>query len=573
MNIQALQRSLAVKARHQPDYRFDVLYKHVSHLDWLNQAMDRVLDNAGARTAGVDGMTNNDLRTERRREELISQLQHDLRSRRYRPEPVRRVYIAKSGRAEQRPLGIPTIADRIVQEALRMIMEPIWESRFLPCSHGFRPGHRTMDCLTLCRRFIQRSVKYYWVIEGDIRKCFDRVQHAVLLSLIQQVIDDHHILELCEAMLEAGVMEDGLVSPTAEGVPQGGIISPLWTNIYLHELDQWHWDRYTGLPKLGVGNKDWRRRHGLGNALMTRYADDFIVLSNATHQQTRHMRDELAAFLHERLALELHTEKTRVTHCTEGFDFLGIHSQYRRRRDNPDMWWLQMTPTRRNLQRVKDKIRWLTGQHGEFTPDRELFQAANAIVRGWAYYYQHINAARTFAQLDWWVNDRMVRRLAKRQEVSRKHIIARYKRRQTVNAQGRPCNRWNLQAEDVWLFKATDVKIRRYLPTAAQWSTNPYETAENDVETLKNLDESSYEKIRLVSMTSDAGKKATVRRQVLERDDFTCQECGSRANLEVHHRKGVRAGGKHSLTNMVTLCKQCHLQRTQIQNNSARQTA
>ena len=161
MNIRAFQRSLAIKAERQRDHRFERLYRYISREDWLEQALERVLSNQGARTAGIDGMTKGDLRTPGSRRELVRRLHTDLRSRRYYPNPVKRVYIPKPGKNEERPLGIPTIADRTVQQALRMAMEPIWESRFLHISHGFRPGHRTMDNIAMCYRYITPRNKLY----------------------------------------------------------------------------------------------------------------------------------------------------------------------------------------------------------------------------------------------------------------------------------------------------------------------------------------------------------------------------------------------------------------------------
>lgn len=174
MDIRAFQHSLAVKAAEQPDHRFEHLYRYLSREDWLQVALERVLRNTGARTAGIDGMTKKDLETETKQRELIRQLHTQLRDGSYRPSPVKRVYIPKPGKDEKRPLGIPTLTDRIVQESVRMAMEPIWESKFLRCSHGFRPGHRTMDCIWTCYRNVNATLKYFWVIEGDIAACFDR---------------------------------------------------------------------------------------------------------------------------------------------------------------------------------------------------------------------------------------------------------------------------------------------------------------------------------------------------------------------------------------------------------------
>jgi len=557
MNIPTFQSSLATKSRQQPNYRFGGLYKVISEEEWLKQALEKVLENTGARTAGIDGIARDDLRSGKRRNALARRLHASLRSGNYHPKPVRRVYIPKPGKDEMRPLGIPTIADRVVQEALRMVMEPIWESKFLRCSHGFRPGHRTMDCVYLCRTRIQPRNKFYWVIEGDIRKCFDRINHRILINQIERGTDDHRLLDLCSVMLEAGVMEDGLVSPSLEGTPQGGIISPLWANIYLHDFDQWHWDNYTGLTRK---DKAWRRKHGLGNAVMTRYADDFIVLTNGTHSGTQHMKDEIAEFMQGKLKLELNMEKTHVTHVQDGFDFLGFHMLWRTKKGRASKAWLQITPTKGNIHKVKDKIRDLTGSRMFYIPDRELFLAANAIIRGWAHYYQHVNAMETFSSLDWWLNQRLVRRLQRKYNQPIGKILTKYRQRQTVNARGKPCNRWNLYADSIWLFLASDVKKVKYYPTREQWETNPYSKAQEGAASLP--EHLPYGHDTMVYITQKTCELAERRRQVLKRDEYTCQECDSKITLEVHHRKRRSAGGKHNPANLVTLCQECHKKRT-----------
>lgn len=562
MNIRAFQRSLAIKARHQPEHQFEHLLRVLSCEDWLTVALDKILSNKGARTAGIDGMTKDDLRdAPRRRREMIAQLSADLRAGRYRPSPVKRVYIPKPGRSEQRPLGIPTITDRIVQEAIRMIMEPIWESKFLHTSYGFRPGRCTMDCILYCYLRIQPYSKHFWVIEGDIRKCFDQVQHEVLLTRIERVMNDHRLLHLCDAILKSGVMEDGLVSPTLEGVPQGGVISPIWTNIYLHDFDLWHWNAYGGLPP---ATKNRRRRHGLGNAVMLRYADDFVVLTNADHQHAEEMRDEIAEHLAAQHKLQLNLEKTKVTHVTDGFDFLGFHLKYRPYEPANGKGWLQVTPARKSIQRVREKLRDLfSHRRSWYLPEEEAFVAANAIVRGWAYYYRYSNSKRHLATLDWWLHQRVVRWLSDKHKVGKRAIVARYRQRQIRNSYGQPCFRWNLRAGKTWLFQASDVRVVRYRATMSQWTSNPYEAVETDVSEM--MEQWPLKEVGLAAISPDEAEWLTRRKEALERDSRTCQECGSKQDVEVHHRKGRKSGGSHDLANLTTLCRDCHQKRTRIQ--------
>jgi RNA-directed DNA polymerase len=319
-DVLKIQRGLARKAASEPHHRFDDLWRILYREDWLRTAQAQVLSNTGARTPGVDGITKDDLNTEEQRATQIARLREQLKSGAYRPQPVRRVHIPKPGKQETRPLGIPTIDDRIMQEAVRRLLEPIWESDFLDCSCGFRPGKRTWDAISeLYNRIPNSQNRHRWIIEGDIRKCFDRVNHDKLLTLIEQRIQDQRIVKLIAGMLKAGVLEDGLFARTEEGTPQGGPLSPLLANIYLHELDRWI-RRYG--PGLTPKEKKCRRRNHEGNAVYQRYADDFVILWNGPKAKTEELREELRRFLQEELHLELSLEKTKITHATEGFDFL-----------------------------------------------------------------------------------------------------------------------------------------------------------------------------------------------------------------------------------------------------------
>jgi len=224
-DIRLTQKSFARKAQAEPEHRFQDLWHILCREDWIKTALARTLTNSGSRTAGVDGISKKDLNTDAKQVAFTASLQSELKSGTYEPMPVRRTWIPKPGKSEKRPLGIPTIKDRVVQEMLRMLMEPIWENDFLDCSHGFRPGRRTMDCIETLYSRIQPRNKYYWVIEGDIRKCFDRIHHKKLIELVRKRIADKRVVQLIDAFLKAGVMEDGFLQETPEGTPQGGIIT------------------------------------------------------------------------------------------------------------------------------------------------------------------------------------------------------------------------------------------------------------------------------------------------------------------------------------------------------------
>jgi RNA-directed DNA polymerase len=350
-DIRKTQESFARKAQTQPEHRFGDLYHLICGEDWLRSALEKVLSNSGSRTSGVDKISRKDLKEDEQKIAFVQTLRAELKGGAYRPQPVRRRWIPKAN-GKQRPLGIPTIKDRVVQQTLKMLLEPIWESDFLDCSNGFRPGRRTMDNIRVCRSRITTQNKFLWVVEGDIKGCFDHVQHEILLRLVGQRVQDKRILTLIEAMLKAGMMENGLFQHTEEGTPQGGILSPLLANIYLHQFDLWWWEKY---GKLSLYEKAKRRKAGIGNCILTRYADDFILLCNGPKAEAGKIREEARQMLWDKLRLELSLEKTHITHVTDGFDFLGYHLEWKLPQNRKP--WLRVTPSQKSIERFKRTIK------------------------------------------------------------------------------------------------------------------------------------------------------------------------------------------------------------------------
>ena len=246
------QQGLARKAQRNRTHRFEDLYFLLCKREWIEEALQHVLDNDGAETPGVDGMSwkafndvdKNDFENEKFRRAFIDELQTELKNGTFKPMPVRRVEIPKPGTNKKRPLGIPTIKDRTVQTLLKWVMEPIWEADFYYFSNGFRPARCTMDCIQPLYKLFSTTTGYRWVIEGDIRGCFDAIPHDKLLTEVARRIADTKILKLIERFLKSGLMKGKAFAPTEEGTPQGGIASPLLANIYLHKLDEWYYSTY-----------------------------------------------------------------------------------------------------------------------------------------------------------------------------------------------------------------------------------------------------------------------------------------------------------------------------------------
>lgn len=546
-DIRKTQESFARKAQGQPQHQFGDLYHLICREDWLRAALDEVLRHPGSRTAGIDGISRKHVYAENDRQAFVRALRRELKDQTYRPQPVRRHWIPKAN-GSQRPLGIPTLKDRVVQMALKMLLEPIWESDFLNCSNGFRPGRRTMDCIRVCQSRITTQNKYLWVIEGDIKGCFDHVQHAILLRLVKRRIRDKQVLRLIAAMLKAGVMEGRLFERTEEGTPQGGILSPLLANIYLHEFDQWWWEKY---GKLDRNEKAKRRRAGLGNCILTRYADDFIILCNGPKAEAERIRAEARQELWDRLHLELSPDKTHLTHVTNGFDFLGYHLQWKLPRHGKP--WLRVTPSQKSIERFKRTVKDLTRRKTFYQSPLEKVRSLNRVLRGWNQYYEYVNATLTANKLSFWADDRFFRWLGKRHKKGARWVMQRYRHREKKGRR----DRWNLGVQNdkgqvEYLYQMTDLHRRIYY---ARIPPHPYLTEQTATTGTEDPFPHHWEG----QTTPEKADWAEVRLAVLTRDGYRCTQCGSQDNLHVHHTQPRRKGGENQMDNLQTLCESCHM--------------
>ena len=393
--VRHLQRRLYVAAKRSPERRFHALHDRIFRPDVLEEAWRRVRANRGA--AGVDRETLADVEaygTERMLQDLSTLLQQG----RYRPAPVRRREIPKPD-GGVRPLGIPTVRDRVVQQATKLVLEPIFEADFLPASYGYRPKRSATSALEVIRRSFPEGRT--WVVELDIRHFFDSLGHDRLNGYVARRVSDRRVQKLIRGWLRAGVMAEGVISQTVAGTPQGGVISPLLANIYLHLFDL-AWDR-------------------TGNGTLVRYADDAVILCR-TETEAVAALGRVREIL-RRLGLECHPDKTRIVELREGregFDFLGCHFHARvsgrllergiRR------YYLHRWPSLRSMKRVRSRVKELTGRNRNGVKDvRVLIADINPILRGWGSYFRTGNAADKFRQIDRYVVNRLRRFLVKRQ--------------------------------------------------------------------------------------------------------------------------------------------------------------
>lgn len=377
--VRVLQRGLYRAAKARKERRFGVLYDKVYREDILEAAWQKVRANRG--TAGVDGQTIREIE-EAGVEQFLEELATELREKRYRPNRIRRAYIPKPGKAEKRPLGIPIIRDRIVQAAVKMVIEPIFEADFQPCSYGFRPKRNAHQAIEAVAKYVNYGCTQ--VIDADLKGYFDNIPHDKLMEVIAQRISDKWILRLIRWWLEAGVMEEDHITYNDKGAPQGGIISPLLSNIYLNELDRrWTERGYNSI------------RH---EAHLVRYADDMVILCRKdVERYYAEFRQELG-----RLGLELNEEKTRVVEAREGFDFLGMRFRYKRGRSgkmNCYKW-----PRPQAVSRIKEKVRRAIGRRGNWNLT-EAIRRVNPVLRGWGNYFRYGNSSEQFDKVDryvWW---------------------------------------------------------------------------------------------------------------------------------------------------------------------------
>jgi RNA-directed DNA polymerase len=496
--LRSVQRKLYTRSKDNLDYVFAKLWGLVTDPRNLRVAFERVAGNKGRRTAGVDGETVHHV-VQKGTEMFVAQVQAELRTKSYRPNPARRVLIPKTGQPGKfRPLGIPTVKDRVVQAAMKNMLEPIFEADFYPVSYGFRPGKSVFGALEHLRILLrpndgfgkrtERRLAYQWAIEGDIRGCFDNIDHHALMVRIRRRVRDPKVNRLLVAFLKAGVMSEAQWSRTEAGTPQGGILSPLLANVALGVIEERYerhvWPRRnrtkqhkptTAPERRAEAARGYDRACGRMVIYPIRYADDFILLVGApsgpdefdrAREAAHHEKASLAAYLKVAMNLELSESKTLVTPVTKPMLFLGHHVRVRHHPGHRRMVSTAVIPKERS-QRLRHRIKALFHRYTLGTSLGDRLRQLNPILRGWSYFYRHAWGAKSvFGSLDhyvWWTIFRWLRKKHRRVPVRRLHALYRL-----PSPQGRRNTRWCDGAQVV--FNMARVRVG---PFELRWQRPP----------------------------------------------------------------------------------------------------
>ena len=560
--VLAIQSRLSIHANYVKAYRFHNLYDLLCRREWLDEALDAVLSNKGSVTAGVDGKTKKSLLddTGEKRVKFLDDLQRELKTRNYHPFPVLRKHIPKRKKGELRPIGIPTLKDRVVQMLLKMVLEPIFECDFLCNSNGFRLGRSTMECVLPMYAYGNTHFNYNYVIEGDIEGCFDNIDHETLMKSVQKRIGDRKVLRLIWRFLKAPVREYNILSKTRKGTPQGGILSPLLANIYLNEFDHYwleHWGSFTD------NQRERRLKHGQANCVLFRYADDFILSAKGTREGVESIMKDCTHYFAEQLKLNLSTDKTRIVSIDEGFKFLGFQIS---REQLSGFKCIRMRPTQENVIRLKVKLQSMLGKEAEEDDPQMKIANISRVLEGWSGYFYRVNSYKQFMALDYYARQLFLQWYCRKHKVSIYRALAAT----TINNQiaigregkvkplyrmsDRPSEHTALNRKAIWKYRhiGNPYLLGNVMTNAKTEPEDPMAEAEavRDIHPISKAYGEIYLKNRIIAF---------------RRDGWRCRTCGQKSRqLVVHHVEPIPRKGKydiytvHSVDNLMTMCTNCH---------------
>jgi RNA-directed DNA polymerase len=501
---------------------------------WIAAACDRVLKRSRGKASGVDGETTRVFA--RYRESLLEKLRLELKRGTYRPQPLRRVEIPKAN-GKMRQLGIPCLRDKIVQEAIRMALEPIFEVEFHESSFGFRPNRSTHHAVDRCCHMA--TAGFTWVIEGDVKACFDEISHKAILRCLREKVMDNRFLRLIQHLLKAGVEIDGVVHPTNKGVPQGGVASPLLANIVLNKLD---WFIHSKGFHDRAEERTWS--HGMHNVRFSRYADDWcVILTRSNRKRAERLRDEIRDFLRETCGLELAADKTRITHVRDGYDFLGFNISLGVGKSG------NLVTKRRVSRKAIVNIRTRLGEVLRQRPAQESIsvrlERASAVIRGWSNYFK---IAHNFSQvahgldhMAFWIATKAI---CRKEDISTTQCLRKYRLRNTLAVH-----------EECALARFQDTASTFYIT-----SPMPYQPGCDQPYPEDDEWEAAF-------VFPDRARPGCgdLKWKALVRDGFYCRGCAVRVTSKTSQADHIVPVNRfatlqqaNSLDNIQTLCLRCH---------------
>ena len=551
MNVEEIQRRLWEQSKTHNENRkastplfptntYDKRIRNLSDLihqpDWLNEAASRVYVRSRGKAPGVDEVTVSKFKEHGT--EHLQTLRLELKKRLYCPQPLRRVEIPKAN-GKVRPLGIPCLRDKIVQEAIRMALEPIFEVEFHKNSYGFRPHRNAHHAVFRCRSAMLNG--FTWVIEGDVKACFDEISHKAILDAIREKVMDNKFLTLLQLFLKAGVIADGKLLPSVKGVPQGGVVSPLLANIVLNKLD---WFLH---EKARVGNDLRRARyHGEPNLRFVRYADDWCVfLTRANKRYAESLKEEIREFLLDQCGLELSVEKTKITHVRNGFEFLGFQLKQGISQAG------KLVPKIKIGQKAISNIRIRLNEVTRYRPSQEGIDArvrnTSAVVRGWANYFKIAhNFSAVAGKLDDITHWAMVKAISCKYDKSTKQVHRKFYFNGRIGV-----------SPDKTLVRFSDTKMSLDFRVPVEYEPGKGMYSEDHE---WEADFRRPDKRRPGQMD--------LKLAAIEKDGYQCRQCGSLVVAESSHLDHIKpvhqfASFKqaNTLDNVQTLCINCHKQK------------
>jgi RNA-directed DNA polymerase len=503
---------------------------------WLREAAERTLTRSHGKKPGMDKVTVKEFR--KNLQDNLETLRRELKHGTYQPKPVRQVLIPKAN-GKMRALGIPCLRDKIVQEAVRMALEPIFEVEFHDSSYGFRPNRSAHHAVSRCQQLMQK--KYTWVIEGDVKACFDEISHRAILKVVRGKVMDNKFLNLITRFLKAGVSIKGVVHPTVKGVPQGGVISPLLANAVLNKLDWFLHEK--GVYGAWEAQRNWRNKEI--NVRFVRYADDWCAfITRGSKRYAGRLREEIAQFLRKECSLELSVEKTHITHVRDGFSFLGFQLGCgigRAGRVVP-----KIKVGQKGIQNFKKGINDAVRKVVQHTSVAARIYRASQVIRGWGEYFRIAhNDSKVANRLDYFVHVVMLKTICRKMDIHTAKCYRKYCAHGT----------FHYRNEEV-LAKLGHKTIKRYI-----WKPTPYEPGgmnsnEGDMEFEVDADNRIECKRR--------GRR-DLKLDQLVRDQYRCRACGKAVTAKTSHLEHItpvstfpnyEAANKED--NLQTLCLDCH---------------